>query len=98
MIYAAKEQKDFIVTCNCGCNEGLVFQFQKDPDCDDFVYISLIQSQWYANQDRFLDRWKKKLKKIGSILRNNDYTYSEIVMKKEEFHELANTIEQVCRK
>lgn len=74
-----------IVTCDCGCDEGLRFKVDKlNPDC--YCIMTYTNGAFYREQNDTV--WKgisKKLKKIWAIIRNKDYYYSEIIMTKEEF-------------
>ena len=46
-------------------------------------------------QNSFTTRFKTKLKKIWSIIRNKDFYYSEIIMSKEEFDKFRNALNKV---
>ena len=43
MVYLTKKGDDFIVTCSCGCEEGMAFHLREYED-GAFVYVNLIQS------------------------------------------------------
>ena len=81
------DETEMIVTCNCGCDEGLRFKVDKlDHDC--YCVMTYTNGAFYREQNDTV--WKvisKKMKKIWAIIRNKDYYYSEIIMTKEEFND-----------
>ena len=80
-------ETEIIVSCNCGCDEGLRFKVNKlDPEY--YCILTYTNGAFYRDQNDTI--WKvisKKLKKIWAIIRNKDYYYSEIIMSKEEFND-----------
>ena len=79
-ILKSDDRKDLIVTCKCGCGEGLhirvehVYINKSNPDSDMFCYITYLNSNWYRDQDKKI-RYviSDKLKKILAIIRNKDF-------------------------
>lgn len=101
-VLKSDDRKDLIVTCECGCDEGLHIRVEHEhindnPDSDMFCYITCLNSNWYRDQDKkmryvILD----KLKKIWAIIRSKDFYYSEIIMTRKDFEvfrEYINGIE-----
>lgn len=95
-VLMTNDNKELIVTCNCGCENAVHIRI----DCEDDDYYSLcsyLNSNWYRDQDdRVLSVIGRKLKKIWAIIRNKDYHYSDIIMTKadfEVFKEYVNSVE-----
>lgn len=87
-----KDNTEFLVDCNCGCNDGVRFRIDKE-DYDYYCFMSYTNGNFYRDQDETL--WKifcKKLKKIWAIIRNKDFYYAEIMMNKDEFYEFKEYI------
>ena len=87
-----KDNTEFLVDCNCGCNNGIRFRIDKD-DFDYYCFMSYTNGNFYRDQDETL--WKvfyKKLKKIWAIIRNKDFYYAEVMMNKDEFNEFKEYI------
>lgn len=87
-----KDNTEFLVDCNCGCNDGVRFRIDKD-DFDYYCFMSYTNGNFYRDQDETL--WKvfcKKLKKIWAIIRNKDFYYAEVMMNKDEFNEFKEYI------
>lgn len=93
MVYKNLKGQSLIVNCNCGCGKGIEFRVNKDED--DYASLSLISSDWYANQLSGWDIFKEKIKKIWFILRGKDYYYSEIILNKDEWEEFKKIINEV---
>lgn len=87
-----KEKNELMINCNCGCDEGIFIRIDEDPDYEDYAYITYLNSHWYSEQYGAWDVFKKKLKKIWSIIRNKDHYYSDIIMSKEDFKTFADFI------
>lgn len=95
--------KDLIVTCRCGCDEGVHIRIEKnlpainiDPDNDTFCYVTCLNSYWYRDQGKkiryvILD----KLRKIWAIICNRDFYYSEILMTRKDFETFKEYINEV---
>ena len=92
-VMISKDKNDLIVTCKCGCNDGIHLHIENDED--DYVYQCFTNGNFYKEQDGMLDVLKNKLKKIWAIIRNKDYHYSDIMMNKEDFEQLREYINQV---
>lgn len=80
-----KEKTECIVTCKCGCSEGIYFVVDKD-DTDMYAIAILVGNGFYS-ETGILRSIKKKLQKIWEIICEKDRYLSEIIMTKEEFTE-----------
>lgn len=100
MVYESIDNniKDFLVTCHCGCQEGMEFRFVKEKDDDinttDY-FIELCTSEWGTEQDHGIGRIKYVLKKIWRIIRGKDFYYSEIMLTSEQWNEFKTKINEV---
>lgn len=84
-ILISKDKKELIVSCNCGCNNGLRLKIDKE-DPEYFCYTSYLNGNWYRDQDKKIRCvvWEK-IKKIIAVIFNKDFCYSEVIMTKEDF-------------
>lgn len=74
------ENDELIISCNCGCDEGIHFKIADYKD-GDYAFITFTNGNYYSDKNSFFD----KLKKILAIIRNKDYYYSDIIMTKDDF-------------
>lgn len=77
----SKDNKEMIITCRCGCDEGI--RVKIDESFGDYCYQTYISGNYYKEQSGLLD----KVRKIWAIVRNKDFYYSDIVMSKEDFED-----------
>ena len=84
----SNDNKQMVITCNCGCDEGIRVEINKD--FGDYCYISYISGNFYKEQASLLD----KIKKIWKIIRNKDFYYSEICMSREDFEDYKRWINE----
>ncbi|MCI9357204.1 MAG: hypothetical protein HFH59_06605 [Lachnospiraceae bacterium] len=80
--FKTSDDGQLIITCSCGCDEGLRLHIDNDDD-EFYCYQTYLSANWYKEQKGFLD----KLRKIWHILINKDYYYSEICLTKEDWEE-----------
>jgi hypothetical protein len=96
-VLKSNDNTNLIISCKCGCDEGIRFQIDKD-DYDMYNIMTYLNGRFYAEQcETFWQVLCKKLKKICAVIRNKDFYYSEIVMTKDdfvEFKEYVNSIEE----
>ena len=94
-VMKSKDGKNLIVDCNCGCDEGLRIKIHPFDD-ERYSILTYTSGNFYKEQN--MSSWrvfKLKCKKIWRILRGKDYTYSEILVSKEEFKDLQEYIQSV---
>lgn len=86
-VLISKNDKEMIVSCNCGCDEGVRISIDKDEEFDDvnatYAYQCFVSGNFYKEQGTF----GEKIRKIWAIIRNKDFYYSDICMNKAEFEE-----------
>lgn len=91
-----KDRTESILTCKCGCDDGIRLAISKDDD-NHFAYLSYFNGAFYQDQDDTILRViRKKWNKIKAVLFNKDFYYAEIVMNRndfEEFKEFVNNVE-----
>ena len=103
MVCSELNTNNFTVSCNCGCQEGMEFRFEKETDYitdheDKAVteyYISLSTSKWDADQEHGFERLKYVLRKIWTIVRGKDFYYSEIVLTSEQWKQFKDKVNEV---
>lgn len=102
-VLKSEDDKDLIVTCRCGCDEGLHIRIEKDLPAgnidsknDTFCYVTCLNSNWYRDQGKKIRYvvWDK-LRKIWAIIRNKDFYYSEILMTRRDFEVFREYINEV---
>lgn len=90
-VLKSKNGNELILSCNCGCDNGIHFKI--DKDYDDYMYMIYTNGNFYRDQDDgFVKSLKRKLRKIVSIIFNKDYYYAEAVFSKEDFKEFREYI------
>lgn len=107
-VLKSEDDKDLIVTCRCGCDEGLHIRIEHDdpavnidPENDTFCYVTCLNSNWYRDQGKKI--WRviyEKLRKIWAIICNKDFYYSEIIMSRKDFElfrEYIGEIDGKCK-
>lgn len=102
-ILKSEDGKELIVTCRCGCDEGLHIRIERDdpawnidPKDETFCYVTCLNSNWYRDQDKKIRYviWDK-LRKIWAIIRSKDFYYSEILMTRKDFETFREYINEV---
>lgn len=102
-VLKSDDGKDLIVTCRCGCDEGLHIRIERDdpadnidPENDTFCYATCLNSNWYRDQGKRI-RYVigDKLRKIWAIIRNKDFYYSEILMTRKDFEVFREYVNEV---
>lgn len=81
------EDDELIVSCKCGCDDGIHFKIQDDED-GDYAFLTFTNGNFYSQQGSFFN----KLRKIWAIIRNKDFYYSDITLTKDEFEEFKEWI------
>lgn len=94
-ILKSDDGKELIVTCSCGCDDGVHIRIDKDM-YDDYAYFTYINSNFYHDQEKTIGFViKQKLKKIWTIIRNKDFYYSDIRMTKKDFEVFREYINSI---
>lgn len=88
MIYQTKDNRGLVVTCSCGCNNGLVIRRDEDGD----IWMNMVQSKFYSEQKTLFRRIKEKVKRVWSVLRDKEYVYFDVHVKSEEFEEFQEYV------
>lgn len=84
---------ELIVSCKCGCDEGIRFGI-RDYDDRMYAFVTYMNGKFYSEQGMpFL----KKLKKIWAIITNKDFYYSDIILTKSEFGQLVEWVNRKNR-
>lgn len=78
---------ELIVSCKCGCDEGIHFKIHDYGD-GDYAFLSYTNGNFYTQQRPFFE----KLKKIWAIIMNKDFYYSDIVLTKDDFKEFKEWV------
>lgn len=69
-------EDELIISCKCGCDEGIHFTIT-----DDNCFVAFTNGNFYREQKH---PFVEKLKKIWAIIRNKDFYYSDICMTRED--------------
>ena len=102
-ILKSDDGKDLIVTCRCGCDEGVRIRIECDdpaenidPENETYCYVTCLNSNWYRDQEKsiWFVIWDKLIK-IWAIIRNKDFYYSEILMTQEDFETFREYINRI---
>lgn len=92
MIFTNKKDDELIITCNCGCGNGLHWSAGSwDADGED-CYLSLVEMNWYAMQR---SRIKSYFRRLWKALRGKEYYLTEMILKKAEVEEFAAFLNQL---
>ena len=87
-VLKASDNSEMIISCKCGCDDGLRIKIEKDEE--DYCFMTYLSGNWYKEQAGFI----KKLKKIWAIIRNKDFYYSEIILNKKDWEEYKKWIHE----
>ena len=83
-VLRTEDGRELILTCRCGCDDGIHFKI--DKDFDDYMYMTYTNGNFFRDQDdTFIRNFIRKLHKIFAILFNQDYYYAEAVFSKDDF-------------
>lgn len=86
--------KDLIVSCSCGCDNGVHLNIKKDDG--EYAWVTYMNGNWYRDQNkRILYILRDKLKKIWSIIRSKDFYYSEILMTRKDFETFREYMNEI---
>lgn len=92
-VLKSKDDKELVITCDCGCDNGIHFKVDRDDETDMYCIMAFMNGNFYRDQnEKILSVIMKKLKKIWAIVRNKDYYYSDIIVNKQEYEEFKEYI------
>ena len=91
-ILLTEDKKELIVSCKCGCEEGLHIKI--DDSFGDFSYFSYVSGKFYRDKLGVFRCLREKSKKIWAIIRSKDYYYSDIIMSKSDFEQFKLFVNQ----
>lgn len=101
-ILKSGDGKELIVSCSCGCDEGVHIIIEKDhidgldAKTDTFAYVTCLSGNFYREQEMtILDVVKIKFRKIWAIIHNKDFYYSEVCMTRKDFETFREYINGV---
>ena len=92
-ILVSEDKKELLVNCTCGCDEGIHIKIEEDEDF--YAVLTYTNGKFYSEQGGVFVTLGRKMKKIWAIIRNKDYTYSEVMMTKEDFKKLQLYINSI---
>ena len=87
-VLKVSDNSEMIISCKCGCDDGLRIKIEKDEE--DYCFMTYLSGNWYKEQAGFI----KKLKKIWAIIRNKDFYYSEIILDKKDWEEYKKWVNE----
>lgn len=83
------ENDELIVSCKCGCNDGIHIKINKEEDETDRAFVAFTNGNFYREQS---SSFIKKLQKIWTIIANKDFYYSDVVMTEKDFEQFTNWV------
>ena len=93
-ILKSDDGKELIVSCSCGCDNGIHINIKMDDDV--YAWVTYMNGNWYRDQNKkILYILRDKLRKIWAIIRNKDFYYSEILMTRKDFEEFREYINEI---
>ena len=92
MIYTNKENNELIISCDCGCGSGLLWNATKFDEEDEQYFVYLTEHSWYAKQT---GRIRPYIKRLWNALRGKEYYLTELVMTKSEVAEYADFLRRL---
>ena len=90
-VMISKDNKELIMTCDCGCDEACHIKIDDFGDDDTFAYMTYMNGNFYKEQEH---SGRVKVKKIWKILRGKDYYYADIVFKKKDWETFKEWVNQ----
>lgn len=93
-ILKSDDGKDLIVSCSCGCDNGVRINIKMDDD--EYAWVTYMNGNWYRDQNKkIIYILRDKLKKIWAIIRSKDFYYSELLMTRKDFETFREYINAV---
>lgn len=97
MLYRGKEDTDFILTCDCGCGNGILFAFSEPWESGESscLFLNLIESSGrYTAFWRFVRFWKR----MWRLLTGRTVFLTDLVMDADQVAQLRACLEHVEEK
>jgi hypothetical protein len=95
VVFSSKKTCEFIVTCDCGCGYGLLWQAASYDDEKEEYYLSLVEPSWNAKQDNSLKSYFKRLFKAFC---GKEYYLTEVLLKKSDILEFVEFLNKLTEK
>ena len=88
-VFTNYDDDELIISCGCGCDDGIHFRIYHEFDDDYYAMAAFINGNFYKDQ-----KWSfiEKLKKIVAIIFNKDFYYSDICMSKDDWQQFKEWI------
>lgn len=96
-VLLSEDKTEILLTCSCGCEDSIHIKldpFDEDPECDDVAIWTYMQNCRDASQVSL----KEKCKKIWRIIRDKDYWYSDVCLKKTDIEILVKYFQDMLQK
>lgn len=91
-----KDKNEIVITCSCGCKNGVHLEVRKSDDKDDDIaFLSLVSDKFYSEQENFFRRFAEKIRRIWYVLRNKEYTYFEVCLKEKDIQEFKDFVSAI---
>lgn len=93
-ILKSEDGKYLIITCKCGCDNGVHLNIEKEDD--EYAWITYMNSNWCRDQNKRIGYViMDKLKRVLAVIRSKDFDYSEILLSKEDFEVFREYINEI---
>lgn len=89
---AKTRKNDYVMFCDCGCNEGVVFKIVNE---DGDISVGLVSDNFYIRQDKGNMSFKEKIKRIWYIIKGKEYHYFDILITKDELQKFKEFVFQL---
>jgi len=94
LIYTNKDNSELIVSCDCGCGDGLLWKANRFDEEGEQYFVSLTEHGWYAKQT---GRIKPYFRRIWKALCGKEYYLTELIMTKSEVEDLSEFLHQLAK-
>ena len=88
MFWLAAMNDEMLIPCEAGCH---VLGAKVNSD-EHMVYLIFYVGSFYAGQESFFSRWRRRLGIALTVLRGKDYQFEDIVLSKENAKKLAEKL------
>ena len=96
-VMISNDRQELLVNCRCGCEDTIHIRICKEEmNPNHYAFLTYLSGKWYQDQEQsILCVWRKKWRKIWSIIRNKDYYYSDILMDTDDIQRFKEYVNQV---